>query len=94
MLVFAAINGAPVVAFIGAGVAVYLIIGAFAEIFGRIFASGFGAPKNAFFRARGLPLSAWGTAFAHAGLGVTLLGLAATGWGVEKIVAMKQGADL
>jgi cytochrome c-type biogenesis protein CcmF len=92
LLVFAAVNGKPVVAFIGAGVAVYLIIGAFTEIFGRIFPSGFGATKNAFFRARGLPLSVWGTAFAHAGLGVTLLGLAATGWGVEKIVAMKQGA--
>jgi cytochrome c-type biogenesis protein CcmF len=92
LLAFAAINGKPVVAIVGAGVAVYLIIGAFAEIFGRIFASGFGATKNAFFRARGLPLSVWGTAFAHAGLGVTLLGLAATGWGVEKIVAMKQGA--
>ncbi len=37
-------------------------------------------------RALGLPRSAWGTAFAHAGLGVTLLGLAATGWGVEKIM--------
>ncbi|WP_296710012.1 heme lyase CcmF/NrfE family subunit [Rhodoblastus sp.] len=91
MLIFAAINGAPVVAFIGAGVAIYLIVGAFTEIFGRIFPSGLGSSKNAFYRAKGLPLSAWGTAFAHAGLGVTLLGLAATGWGVEKIVAMKQG---
>jgi cytochrome c-type biogenesis protein CcmF len=91
MAVFAAVNGAPVVAFIGSGVAVYLIIGSFVEIFGRVFPSGLGATKNAFARARGLPRSAWGTAFAHAGLGVTLLGLAATGWGVEKIVAMKQG---
>jgi cytochrome c-type biogenesis protein CcmF len=49
------------------------------------------ASKNAFSRARGLPLSAWGTAFAHAGLGVTLLGLAASGWGAEKIVSMKAG---
>jgi len=42
-------------------------------------------------RARGLPRSAWGTAVAHAGLGVTLLGLAATGWGVERIVSVKPG---
>lgn len=90
MIVFAALNGAPVVAIIGSGVAVYLIIGAFVEIFGRVFASGF-STQNWFSRGKGLPLSAWGTAFAHAGLGVTLLGLAATGWGVEKIVAMKQG---
>ncbi|MGD9658847.1 MAG: cytochrome c-type biogenesis CcmF C-terminal domain-containing protein, partial [Methylocystis sp.] len=35
------------------------------------------------------PLSAFGTSIAHAGMGLTLLGLAATGWGVESIVAMK-----
>ncbi len=91
MAVFAALHGAPVMAVAGSGVAVYLIVGAFVEIFGRIFPSGFGAAKNAFFRARGLPLSAWGSALAHAGLGLSMLGIAATGWGVEKIVAMKQG---
>ena len=42
-------------------------------------------------RARGLPRHAFGTAFAHAGLGVTLLGLAATGWGAEKITSLKPG---
>ncbi len=91
MAVFYATHGVPVLAFIGAGVAVYLIIGSFVEIFGRVFPSGLRAPKNAFARARGLRLSIWGTAFAHAGLGLTLLGLAATGWGAEKIVAMKTG---
>ena len=91
MAAFYATQGAPVTAFIGAGVAVYLIVGAFVELFSRIFPSGFGASQNAFFRAKGLPLSAWGTAFAHAGMGVTLLGLAASGWGVEKIVSMKTG---
>ena len=44
-------------------------------------------------RARGLPRSAYGTAIAHAGVGVTLLGLAATGWGVERVVAVKPGQD-
>ena len=91
MAVFYAAQGAPALAFIGAGVAVYLIIGSFVEVFGRIFPAGLFKSKNAFFRAKGLPLSAWGSAFAHAGLGVTLLGLAATGWGVEKVVAMKAG---
>jgi cytochrome c-type biogenesis protein CcmF len=91
MAVFYAAQGAPALAFIGAGVAVYLIVGSFAEVYGRIFPSGLFKSKNAFFRAKGLPLSAWGSAFAHAGLGVTLLGLAATGWGVEKVVAMKAG---
>jgi len=91
MLVFAALHGAPVVSVIGAGAAVYLIVGSFVEVFGRIFPAGLRAPQHALARARGLPLSSWGSAFAHAGLGVTLLGLAASGWGVEKIVSMKAG---
>jgi cytochrome c-type biogenesis protein CcmF len=41
-------------------------------------------------RARGLPRSNWGTAFAHFGLGVLLLGIVGeTQWGAERIVAMK-----
>ncbi|MBV9558060.1 MAG: cytochrome c biogenesis protein CcsA, partial [Pseudolabrys sp.] len=41
-------------------------------------------------RAAGLPRSAWGTAFAHFGLGVTLLGIVCeTHWGSERIVALK-----
>ena len=91
MAVFFAVQGAPSLAYIGAGVAVYLIIGSFVAVYGRIFPSGLFKSKNAFVRGKGLPLSAWGSAFAHAGLGVTLLGLAATGWGAEKVVAMKAG---
>ena len=91
MLAFYAAQGAPVTAYVGAGVAIYLIVGAFVEIFNRIFPAGLRASKNVASRASGLPLSAWGTAIAHAGLGVTLLGLAASGWGAEKIVSMKTG---
>src|SRR5207302_7091785 len=42
-------------------------------------------------RAIGLPLSAWGGAFAHIGVGVTLLGLAATAFGAETIATMRVG---
>ncbi len=91
MAIFYATHGVPVLAFVGAGVAVYLIVGSFVEIFGRVFPMGLRASKNGLARARGLRLSVWGTAFAHAGLGVTMLGLAAAGWGAEKIVAMKTG---
>jgi cytochrome c-type biogenesis protein CcmF len=91
MALFYAAQGAPALAYIGAGVAVYLIVGSFVEVFGRIFPFGLLKSPNAFARVKGLPLSAWGSALAHAGMGVTLLGLAATGWGVEKIVAMKSG---
>ena len=43
-------------------------------------------------RAAGLPRSAWGTAFAHLGLGITLLGIVGeTQWGAERIVSLKPG---
>jgi cytochrome c-type biogenesis protein CcmF len=91
MLGFYALQGGPAVAVIGAGVAIYLIFASFVEIWGRVFPQGFKSRDNAFWRAKGLPLSAWGGALAHAGLGVTLLGLAATGWGVEKITTVRAG---
>jgi cytochrome c-type biogenesis protein CcmF len=36
-----------------------------------------------------MPWSVWGAAFAHAGLGVSLMGIAAIGWGEEKIARLK-----
>jgi cytochrome c-type biogenesis protein CcmF len=43
-----------------------------------------------FRRARGLPRSAWGTAFAHAGLGIALIGIVCeTTWNSEYIGTMK-----
>ena len=89
-LAFAAARGAPVVAFVGAGVAAWLVVGSFVEIFGRVFGRGV-TLSTAVARATGLPRSAWGAALAHAGLGVTLLGLAATGWGSENIRTLKAG---
>ncbi|PWB95707.1 heme lyase CcmF/NrfE family subunit [Methylosinus sporium] len=82
---FGALYGAPALSIVSAGLAVYLVIGAFTDIAQRA------AQGNALARLRGLPLSAWGTSIAHAGMGLSLLGLAATGWGVEQIVAMKPG---
>jgi cytochrome c-type biogenesis protein CcmF len=41
-------------------------------------------------RARGLPRSTWGTAFAHAGVGVALIGIVCeTTWNTEYIATMK-----
>jgi cytochrome c-type biogenesis protein CcmF len=46
-------------------------------------------------RAGGLPRSVWGTAAAHFGMAVTLLGIVcASTWGEERIVALKQGQSV
>ena len=42
-------------------------------------------------RAAGLPLSFWGAALAHIGVGVTLLGLAGVGFGAEAITTLHKG---
>jgi cytochrome c-type biogenesis protein CcmF len=49
--------------------------------------------RTALQRARGLPRSAFGTAVAHFGLGVTLIGIVcASTWGTERIVAVQPNA--
>ena len=88
LLVFAWVEGAPAMSYVMAGLAIFVIVGSFADLSRRIGAGGW---ANAWTRGVGLPRSAWGTAVAHGGLGVTLLGLAAAGWGQETIVAMRPG---
>lgn len=87
------LRGGSVVAPLLCGLALYCIVGAFVEVAGRIV--GRGVPVSVMFaRAWGLPRSSWGTAFAHAGVGLTLFGLAATQWGVERIVTAKVGEPI
>ena len=83
-------TGGPVLAPVGAGLAIYIILGALTDIVARARRGG-ASLGVALSRAFGLPLSAWGTTFAHVGVGVTLLGLAMTGFGAETIAAMKIG---
>jgi len=90
---FAALRGGPVLSVVLAGIAAYLVIGSFVEIFGRIIGRGVSV-SVAVARAIGLPRSAWGTALAHAGLGLTLMGIAAIGWGVEVVHAIRSGDRL
>ena len=86
-------TGGPVLAPIGMGLAVYIMCGAFAEMASRVWKKSESFPVL-WNRLAGLPLSAFGTALAHAGVGVVLLGLSATGWGVESIVAMHPKAPV
>jgi len=91
---FAIEQGGPVLAPLGAGVAVFVMAGAVIDVAERTLV--LRLPFRAVLqRAIGLPRSAWGTAFAHFGLGVTLLGIvAATAWGSERIAEMKVGDNL
>jgi len=91
---FALEHGGPVLAPFGIGVAVFVIAGAVTDIAERTMF--LRVPfRAALRRAIGLPRSAWGTAFAHFGIGVTLLGIVAvTAWGSERLAEVKPGDTL
>lgn len=85
------IDGASVFAALGIGLAVWLVGGALTDLAVK---SGVGsvAPAVMFRRFAGLPRSVFGTALAHLGLGLTLLGIVATlSFGTEKILSMRAG---
>ncbi len=91
---FALQHGGPVLAPFGVGLALFVMAGAVIDIAERtmILRVPLGAALR---RAAGLPRSAWGTAVAHFGIGVTLLGIVAvTAWGSERIAALKIGDSL
>jgi cytochrome c-type biogenesis protein CcmF len=82
-------HGGPVLAPFGIGLAVFVMAGAITDIAQRTQL--LRLPLNVSVqRARGLPRSSWGTALAHFGLGMTLLGVVCESYfGAERIVAMK-----
>ncbi len=84
-----ALNGQPVLPALGVGLAMFVMAGAVTDIVERT--SLLRAPLGTVMqRARGLPRSSWGTALAHFGLGVSLLGIIGeTQWGAERIVTLK-----
>jgi len=84
-------EGRPVLAAFGVGLAAFVIAGALTDIVERTGL--WRAPlPTALSRAAGLPRSAWGAAFAHLGLGITLLGVVGeTQWGTEQIVSLRPG---
>ncbi|HEX4556295.1 MAG TPA: heme lyase CcmF/NrfE family subunit [Xanthobacteraceae bacterium] len=86
-----AIEGRPVLAAFGIGLAIFVIAGAVTDIVERtgLWRAPFGTVLR---RAAGLPRSAWGSAFAHIGLGISLLGIVGvTQWGTEQIVSLRPG---
>jgi cytochrome c-type biogenesis protein CcmF len=89
--VAAATWGGPVAAPLGIGLGAYLVLGAALEIATRARGRTLGLSLR---RAAGLPRSAWGTAFAHAGVGITVLGIAAQAWSVESLATVSRGGTL
>lgn len=73
------------------GIAVFVIAGAMSDIVERMQLLRIPLATS-LHRARGLPRSAWGAAFAHAGLGIALIGIVCeTTWNSERIASMKPG---
>jgi cytochrome c-type biogenesis protein CcmF len=91
---FAITHGGPVLAPFGVGIAVFVMAGAVTDIVERTMV--LRLPLRATLRrAVGLPRSAWGTAFAHFGIGVSLLGIiGVTAWGSERLAELKPGQSL
>ena len=86
---FVAAGVQSVVAPFAIGLAFFVMTGALVDLTERtgLFRMPFKTVRQ---RAGGLPRSAWGTAVAHFGMGVTLLGIVCvTTWASERIVALK-----
>ncbi|MDL2404396.1 heme lyase CcmF/NrfE family subunit [Rhizobium calliandrae] len=84
-------HGGPLLAVFGLAAGFFLVFGALAELWYR---AGIGtvAGNVAWRRLIGLPRSAFGTALAHAGLGITVLGIVAVStFQTENITEMKPG---
>ena len=93
-VIFAMEGGGPILLPFAIGLALYVMAGALTEIVERT-----GLLKvplaTAVALARGLPRSAWGTAFAHFGLGITLLGvICETQWSLERIAELRPGQSI
>jgi cytochrome c-type biogenesis protein CcmF len=82
-------SGGSALAPLAIGLAIFVIAGAVSDLVERM-----GLFRNplsiSFRRALGLPRSAWGSAFAHAGIGIALIGIVCeTTWNSEFIGTMK-----
>jgi cytochrome c-type biogenesis protein CcmF len=90
-LVWAWTFGGSTLAPLAIGLAVFVIAGALSDAAERIAL--LRVPlRTTLRRARGLPRSNWGTMFAHAGVGVALIGIVCeTTWNSEYIKSMRPG---
>ncbi|MEM7425164.1 MAG: heme lyase CcmF/NrfE family subunit [Pseudomonadota bacterium] len=86
-----AMRGGPVLAAFGIGIGVWLVGGAISELAWRSKLTS-GDLALSWARFRGLPRSAFGTALAHAGVGIMMLGIVGvTAWKQEIVLVMNPG---
>jgi cytochrome c-type biogenesis protein CcmF len=87
-------GGISLLAPFGIGLALFVMVGAVTDIAERVGL--FRVPLSAVRqRATGLPRSVWGTALAHFGMAVTLLGIVSVGtWANERIVGLKPSQSI
>jgi cytochrome c-type biogenesis protein CcmF len=93
-VVFAMEGGGPILIPFAIGLALFVMTGALTDIVERtgLLRVPF---TTALLRAKGLPRSTWGAAFAHFGLGVVLLGvIGETQWSLERIAELKPGQSI
>lgn len=86
-----ALGGGPVLALAGIALGLYLILGALDDIVERSARSGL---SHVFARLSGIPRAVFAMAIAHAGVGVMVIGIAATAFEKEKIVSMQPGETI
>ena len=89
---FLMVDGAPVLAAAGLALGTWLIAGATAEIAERT-RIGRASWRESRDRLKGLPRAAWGTAVAHAGVGVLVLGVVGVTAGAEERVELMRPGD-
>ena len=87
------LNGGSIFAPLAMGLAIFVILGTLIEIVMRAWRPGLTAGL-ALKRVLGLPLSFYGGALAHLGVGVTLLGLSGLGFGAEVIATLHKGVPV
>ncbi len=88
------VDGTSVFAALGCGLAAWLVLGALTDLALRA-GIGSAAPSVMLRRFLGLPKSVFGTALAHLGLGLTVLGIVSVlSLESEKIVAVQPGATI
>jgi len=90
-IVWAWARGGSALAPLAIGLAVFVVAGAVSDLAERVQLFRV-PPRVSLRRAGGLPRSVWGAAFAHAGVGVALMGIVCeTTWNSEHIAAMRSG---